>query len=84
MRGPRRAHEKWGLSTPPDLVSFSKKMQLGGYFTRRDYLPEQGYRIFNTWMGDPSKLVILEVGTASSAATMRNQPGQLTPACARL
>lgn len=54
-------HEHFNLNTPPDLVTFSKKMQLGGYFHREDLKPKQSYRVFNTWMGDPSKLILLEV-----------------------
>ncbi len=58
-------HETWNLPTPPDLVTFSKKMQVGGFFSRRDWRPDQPYRIFNTWMGDPAKLVLLEAIVAT-------------------
>ena len=34
-------------------------MLSGGYFYRPQFRPDQGYRIFNTWLGDPSKLVLL-------------------------
>lgn len=54
------AHEAWGLKNPPDMVSFSKKMQTGGYYSKPEFRPTEGYRIFNTWMGDPSKIVQLE------------------------
>lgn len=54
------AHEWFNLDGPPDIVTFSKKMQLGGYFHKQDFKPQQAYRIFNTWCGDPSKLLILE------------------------
>eukprot|EP00591_Stephanopyxis_turris_P007368 CAMPEP_0195507682 /NCGR_PEP_ID=MMETSP0794_2-20130614/1082_1 /TAXON_ID=515487 /ORGANISM="Stephanopyxis turris, Strain CCMP 815" /LENGTH=499 /DNA_ID=CAMNT_0040634445 /DNA_START=429 /DNA_END=1928 /DNA_ORIENTATION=- len=54
------AHENWELENPPDIVTFSKKMQTGGYYCKREFRPEEGYRIFNTWMGDPSKIVQLE------------------------
>lgn len=86
-------HEYFNLNSPPDLVTFSKKMQLGGYYHREDlkyeiffrntfqchicidynfiiffflflsfhHRPKQSYRVFNTWMGDPSKLILLEV-----------------------
>ncbi|KAF7988839.1 hypothetical protein HCN44_007149 [Aphidius gifuensis] len=53
-------HEHFNLSTPPDIVTFSKKMQIGGYYHTLDMTPKQGYRVFNTWMGDPSKLILLE------------------------
>lgn len=54
------AHEHFNLDTPPDLVTFSKKMQLGGYYHTDSLKPPQAYRVFNTWMGDPGKLVLLE------------------------
>jgi 4-aminobutyrate aminotransferase/(S)-3-amino-2-methylpropionate transaminase len=53
-------HEAWGLSSPPDLVTFSKKMLTGGFFYADHMRPTQAYRIFNTWMGDPVKIVQLE------------------------
>ncbi|XP_072747564.1 4-aminobutyrate aminotransferase, mitochondrial-like [Anoplolepis gracilipes] len=53
-------HEHFNLDTPPDVVTFSKKMQLGGYYHWEDFKPKQSYRVFNTWMGDPSKLILLE------------------------
>lgn len=54
------AHEWFNLDGPPDIVTFSKKMQLGGYFHSLDFKPQQEYRIFNTWCGDPGKLLMLE------------------------
>ena len=55
------AHEHFGLEdNPPDFVTFSKKMLLGGYFYRPEFRPKQAYRVFNTWMGDPAKLIMLE------------------------
>lgn len=53
-------HEHFNLESPPDLVTFSKKMQLGGYFHKESLTPKIPYRVFNTWMGDPGKLLILE------------------------
>ncbi|RZC33222.1 4-aminobutyrate aminotransferase, mitochondrial-like [Asbolus verrucosus] len=53
-------HQYFNLETPPDIVTFSKKMQIGGYFHSLDMKPRQPYRVFNTWMGDPSKLILLE------------------------
>jgi 4-aminobutyrate aminotransferase/(S)-3-amino-2-methylpropionate transaminase len=53
------AHEHWNLSTPPDMVTFSKKFQAAGfYFSNPDLQPNQPYRQFNTWCGDPSKAII--------------------------
>lgn len=53
------AHEHWNLSTPPDIVTFSKKAQIAGYYFRDPELrPNKPYRQFNTWMGDPSKAIL--------------------------
>lgn len=54
------AHEHWDLDTPPDIVTFAKKMQIAGYFTTKDYEPTHPYQIFNTWMGDPVRILLLE------------------------
>ncbi|XP_066157229.1 probable 4-aminobutyrate aminotransferase, mitochondrial [Euwallacea fornicatus] len=53
-------HEYFDLETPPDIVTFSKKMQLGGYFFNDDMRVHQPFRTFNTWMGDPGKVILLE------------------------
>lgn len=53
-------HEHFNLESPPDVVTFSKKMQLGGYFHTDSLKPAQAYRVFNTWMGDPGKVLLLE------------------------
>jgi 4-aminobutyrate aminotransferase/(S)-3-amino-2-methylpropionate transaminase len=53
------AHEHWGLETPPDMVTFSKKAQTAGYyFGNKDLVPTQPYRQFNTWMGDPARAIL--------------------------
>ncbi|ESN94961.1 hypothetical protein HELRODRAFT_114909 [Helobdella robusta] len=54
-------HETWGLPCPPDVVSFSKKMLTGGLYFTEEMMPLESYRIFNTWLGDPSKVMLLEV-----------------------
>ena len=48
------------MEDPPDAVTFSKKMQVAGYYTKPDLVHELPYRIFNTWMGDPAKVLMLE------------------------
>uniref|UniRef100_A0A4W3IBG4 4-aminobutyrate aminotransferase, mitochondrial n=1 Tax=Callorhinchus milii TaxID=7868 RepID=A0A4W3IBG4_CALMI len=53
------AHEHWGLDDPADIVTFSKKLLSGGYFYKDVLRPIGGYRIFNTWLGDPSKNLLL-------------------------
>ncbi|KAA8909717.1 hypothetical protein TRICI_004366 [Trichomonascus ciferrii] len=53
------AHEHWDLPTPPDMVTFSKKAQTAGYyFGNPELRPRLPFRQFNTWCGDPSKLVL--------------------------
>ena len=53
------AHEHWNLQTPLDIVTFSKKAQAAGYYFANPLLrPNQAYRQFNTWMGDPSKAIL--------------------------
>lgn len=54
------AHEHFNLTTPPDIVTFSKKMLIGGFFYQDPLRPDKPYRIFNTWLGDPAKLVLLD------------------------
>ena len=55
------AHEAWGLTEPPDIVTFSKKMQLGGYYSTEEFAAVEPYRIFNTFLGDPFRGAQLEV-----------------------
>lgn len=52
------AHEAWHLEETPDFVCFSKKALLGGYYYKDHFQPSHGYRIFNTWMGDATKLLL--------------------------
>ncbi|VDD88362.1 unnamed protein product [Enterobius vermicularis] len=54
------AHDSWDLDTPPDIVTFSKKMMVGGYYYADHLKIKEAYRIYNTWMGDPTKLMLLE------------------------
>ncbi|CAG9783699.1 unnamed protein product [Diatraea saccharalis] len=53
-------HEHFDLPTPPDVVTFSKKMLIGGFYFKPQFKAPHPYRIFNTWMGDPGKLILLE------------------------
>ncbi len=55
------AHERWELPVPPDAVTFSKKMQLGGFYFGEDLFPAEPYRIFNTFLGDPLRAAQLGV-----------------------
>ncbi|XP_076265211.1 4-aminobutyrate aminotransferase, mitochondrial-like [Rhynchophorus ferrugineus] len=53
-------HQYFNLQSPPDIVTFSKKMLTGGFYHNLDMRPKQAYRIFNTWLGDPGKIYLLE------------------------
>jgi len=57
------AHEHWNLpeDSPPDMVTFSKKFQAAGFFHNVDTRPGQGYRNFNTWLGDPMRALQMGV-----------------------
>ncbi|XP_026329213.1 4-aminobutyrate aminotransferase, mitochondrial-like [Hyposmocoma kahamanoa] len=52
-------HEHFALPSPPDIVVFSKKMLIGGFYFMPEYYAPHPYRIFNTWAGDPTKLIML-------------------------
>lgn len=54
------AHEHFGLRHSPHVVTFSKKLLSGGFFFADELRPTEGYRIYNTWVGDPLRLVMLE------------------------
>lgn len=42
-------HQHWNLTSPPDIVTFSKKAQTAGYFFGNPRLvPDKAYRQFNT------------------------------------
>lgn len=53
-------HESWNLPTSPDFVTFSKKLCTGGYYSQKRFRPNAPYRIFNTWMGDPVRMIQLD------------------------
>lgn len=53
------AHEHFNISPAPDMVTFSKKFQSAGYyFHDPELIPNQGYRQFNTWCGDPARMIL--------------------------
>lgn len=54
------AHEYFNLPTPPDMMTFAKKMQTGGYYYKDSLRVDAPYRIFNTWLGDPVRILYLE------------------------
>lgn len=53
------AHEHFNISPAPDMVTFSKKFQSAGYyFHNPEIIPNQPYRQFNTWCGDPARMIL--------------------------
>ncbi|KAH7324806.1 aminotransferase class-III [Stachybotrys elegans] len=53
------AHEGFNLTTPPDMVTFSKKAQTAGYyFSDSNLVPDKAYRQFNTWIGDAARVLM--------------------------
>lgn len=59
--GPFWAHTAFELPSPPDIVTWSKKFQLGGLHYRSDLLPPEPWRVFNTFLGDPIRLAQFEI-----------------------
>ncbi|KAJ3297124.1 hypothetical protein HK104_000838 [Borealophlyctis nickersoniae] len=55
------AHEHWNLPSPPDMVTFSKKMQAAGFYHNIELRPSHAYRNFNTWLGDPIRAYEAEI-----------------------
>lgn len=53
------AHEHWNLDSPPDIVTFAKKAQTSGFFAKKELMPKHPYQIFNTWMGDATRTMLL-------------------------
>ncbi|XP_057306477.1 4-aminobutyrate aminotransferase, mitochondrial-like [Hydractinia symbiolongicarpus] len=53
-------HETWNLPSPPDMVTFAKKMLIGGFYFSEEFMPKHTMRIFNTWIGDPVRAAMLE------------------------
>lgn len=53
------AHEHFNITPAPDFVTFSKKFQNAGYyFHDPEIIPDVAYRQFNTWCGDPARMVL--------------------------
>ncbi|CAM1506190.1 Fc.00g058310.m01.CDS01 [Cosmosporella sp. VM-42] len=86
------AHEHWGLESPPDMVTFSKKVQAAGfYYSDPSLRPDKPYRQFNTWMGDPARALLfrgiyneierlgLVEKTAKVGRYLHNKLAQLAP-----
>lgn len=51
-------HEQLDLPTPPDLVTFGKKMQLGGFFASADFDIHRFGRMYQTRNGDRARAML--------------------------
>ena len=52
------AHEHWNLTTPPDFVTFAKRMLSCGFYHRNETSGHQQYRHFNTFFGDSVRSIL--------------------------
>lgn len=79
------AHEQWNLppGKEPDIVTFSKKLQTGGYYMKSEFRPKESYRIFNTWMGDPTKMIQLQAFVETYEKEKLEENTQITGAYLR-
>lgn len=52
------AHEHFDLPYPPDMVTFGKKLQMGGFFATADYAIGQFGRMYQTRNGDRARALL--------------------------
>ncbi|CAG9324402.1 unnamed protein product [Blepharisma stoltei] len=52
------AHQHWGIQ--PDILVFSKKAQVSGYFAKPEFRPPHAFMMMGTWCGDPLRLAQLQ------------------------
>lgn len=52
------AHERFGLPRPPELVTFGKKMQMGGFFAAASHDITQFGRMYQTRNGDRTRALL--------------------------
>jgi 4-aminobutyrate aminotransferase/(S)-3-amino-2-methylpropionate transaminase len=58
MSGTLWMHEQLELPRPPDLCTFGKKMQMGGFFATADYDVAQFGRMYQTRNGDRARALL--------------------------
>ncbi|CEP64138.1 4-aminobutyrate transaminase LALA0_S10e03312g [Lachancea lanzarotensis] len=72
-------HEWADIQPPVDLVTFSKKFQSAGYFFHDTlFVPNKPYRQFNTWCGEPARMII------AGAIAQEVQEKNLLEQCSRV
>jgi 4-aminobutyrate aminotransferase / (S)-3-amino-2-methylpropionate transaminase len=52
------AFEHWNLTSPPDYMTFAKKMLSAGFYHSEETDMVTPYRHFNTYMGDPVRFIL--------------------------
>ncbi|CAG9333948.1 unnamed protein product [Blepharisma stoltei] len=52
------AHQHWGIN--PDILVFSKKAQVAGFFSKPEFRPPHPLMMMGTWCGDPLRLYQLQ------------------------
>ncbi len=58
MTGSYWAHEQLELPRPPDLMTFGKKMQMGGFFVTNEHAVTQFGRMYQTKNGDRARAML--------------------------
>ena len=59
VTGKMWAFEHWGLTTPPDFVTVSKKMLIGAVYTHHHFLPENNEIVKTTYGGDSFRVAMI-------------------------
>ena len=52
------AHEYWNLESPPDFVTFAKKMLSCGFYHNEETRMVTPMRHHNTFFGDPARALL--------------------------
>lgn len=52
------AHEQWNMDSPPDFMTFAKKMQSTGFYHLDETKMVTPMRNHNTWCGDPVRALL--------------------------
>ena len=51
-------HEHWNLESPPDFVTFAKKMLSSGFYHTEEVRVQTPWRHHNTFFGDPVRALM--------------------------
>eukprot|EP00358_Blepharisma_japonicum_P003420 CAMPEP_0202946516 /NCGR_PEP_ID=MMETSP1395-20130829/9294_1 /ASSEMBLY_ACC=CAM_ASM_000871 /TAXON_ID=5961 /ORGANISM="Blepharisma japonicum, Strain Stock R1072" /LENGTH=323 /DNA_ID=CAMNT_0049647165 /DNA_START=360 /DNA_END=1332 /DNA_ORIENTATION=- len=74
-------HEHWGPLADPDIVTFAKRMQISGIFYKPHLRADRAYSIYNSWHGDPIRLLnlktVIEVMEEEDLMAMSRRTGSV-------